>query len=278
MSFACKALLALLLTAAAAQAEPLLLPREGVPAGLKAHWFPLSGEAPRPAVLALHGCGGLYQKDGKTLDARYPVYVAELQALGAHVLLTDSWGSRSLGPQCATRYEERAVSVADRRADALAALAWLRQQPQVDATRIVLLGWSNGATTSLTVIDRRRQPPAPPLAAAVLYYPGCAKQLSIPAPKMPVLMQLGGADDWTPAAPCEQLAAQWQADGADVKRITHAGAYHGFDSERPVRFRSEVPNGLNSAGVHQGGDPAARAASLQALRSFFGRMLVVPPY
>ncbi len=147
----------------------------------------------------------------------------------------------------------------------------------MEATRIVLLGWSNGATTSLTVIDRRSQPPAPPLAAAVVYYPGCAKQLSIPAPKMPVLMQLGGADDWTPAAPCEQLAAQWQADGADVKRITYAGAYHGFDSERPVRFRSEVPNGVKAAGVHQGGDPAARAASFVALRDFLRSVFAQEP-
>ena len=276
MSSGCKAWLALLLVGSV-QAAPLELPNAPDQPVLKAHWFPLDAAGRHPTVLALHGCGGLYQKDGKTLDARYPSYVAEFKALGLQVLLPDSWGSRGLGAQCAVRYEERQASVADRRADALAALNWLRQQPSVDPERIVLLGWSNGATTSLTVIDRRREPAPPPLAAALLYYPGCAKQQKVPAPAMPVLMQLGAADDWTPAAPCEKLAARWSQAGAEVQRISYPGAYHGFDSERPVRFRPEVPNGVDAKGVHQGGDPAARLASFEAMRAFVRRVLLREP-
>ncbi len=272
MSSACKVAV-LLALAGATQAEPHQIPaRAGEPA-LQAHWYPLPGPQPQPAVLALHGCGGLYQRDGKTLDARYPAYRQFLAGLGVQLLLTDSWGSRGLGPQCSTPYAERKVSVAERRADALAALAWLRQQPGVDPARIALLGWSNGGTTALTLIDARREPKAPALAAAALYYPGCGKQLQAGAPAMPVLLQLGAADDWTPAAPCEQLAARWQAEGAAVQRISYAGAFHGFDSVRPVRLRTDVPNGVNPQGVHQGGDAAARAASFEALRLFLTQHL-----
>lgn len=272
MSSVCKVAVLLALSGAA-QAEPFQIPRpDGEPA-LLAHWFPLPGAAPRPAVLALHGCGGLYQRDGKTLDARYPEYRQRLAELGVQLLLTDSWGSRGLGPQCSTRYADRKVSVADRRQDALAALEWLRQQPGVDPARIALIGWSNGGTTGLTVIDSKRLPKAPALAAAALYYPGCAKLQKAGAPTLPLLLQLGAADDWTPAAPCEALATRWQSEGAAVQRISYAGAFHGFDSARPVKLRTDVPNGVKPGGVHQGGDPAARAASFEALRRFLTQHL-----
>lgn len=270
MSSACKALLALLLVGGA-QAESLQIPAGKT--ALQAHWYPLPGDAPKPAVLALHGCGGLYLKDGKTLAARYPEYQQMLAGLGVQLLLTDSWGSRGLGPQCGTKYAERKVSVEDRRADALNALEWLRRQPGVDPQRIVLMGWSNGATTSLTVADSRRSPKPAALAGVALYYPGCGKQLKAGAPAMPLLMQLGSADDWTPAAPCEALATRWQGEGADVERISHPGAFHGFDGSAPVKLRTDVPNGVDPKGVHQGGDPAARVASFAALRAFLIRTL-----
>ena len=79
VSSACKAALALWL-AGSVQAAPLELPDAPGQPALKAHWYPLDAEGRHPTVLALHGCGGLYQKDGKTLDARYPTYQAEFKA------------------------------------------------------------------------------------------------------------------------------------------------------------------------------------------------------
>ena len=81
MFSACKALLLGALVGAA-PAEPLQIPAGAGQATLVAHWYPLPGAAPKPAVLALHGCGGLYQRDGTTLDARYPAYRQLLAELG----------------------------------------------------------------------------------------------------------------------------------------------------------------------------------------------------
>lgn len=39
------------------------------------------------------------------------------------------------------------------------ALAWLAAQPQVDRQRGGVLGWSNGATTTLTLLEQRRAHP-----------------------------------------------------------------------------------------------------------------------
>jgi len=269
-----------LLFAGVAQAgmEPqeFQIPGAGSAKVLKVLWAPVDAE-PRPVVVALHGCGGLYRHDGHRLDARYPAYIERLHALGVHVLLPDSFGSRGLGAVCAERYADRQVSVADRRADVLAALEWLRQRPEVDASRLALLGWSNGATTALTVMDANRVPAPPPLAAVVMFYPGCAQQQRVKPLARSVLLQLGASDDWTPAAPCEQLARRWQAQGVSVQWDVYPGAYHGFDSTAAVRFRGDVPNGVDARGVHQGGQAQAAEASAQKLDAFLRAQLDLAP-
>ena len=256
--------------------------RIALPSGesLRAHWWPAEGPQaePRPAVVALHGCGGLYAQ-GDRLSQRYRETAARLHAAGYSVLLPDSFGSRGLRSLCGTRYGARDVTVAVRAQDARAAIAWLATQPGVDAKRIGMLGWSNGATTALNLLEQRRLHPAPgdvPLAGAALFYPGCGPLLRRQAElePAPLLMQLGALDDWTPAQPCIDFAALLQRrPGTDVTLKVYADSYHGFDGTDPVRLRADVPNGTSAQGVHQGGNPAARVESLAALDAFWGRTL-----
>lgn len=241
---------------------------------LTLHWAPLANDgAPHPVVVALHGCGGLYQRGTRMMEARFEVYVEQLHGLGFHVLLPDSFGSRGLSSLCTLRYGTRSVGIAQRRADVMDALAWLKGQAEVDSSRIALLGWDNGATTALSAMDARRQPAPPPLAAVALFYPACRRMEGVDARAGAVLLQLGGADDWTPPQPCEQLARRWRAAGRDVVLDVYPDAFHGFDSANPVRFRPEVPNGATTDGVHQGGNPEAAEASLARLAEFLGRHL-----
>lgn len=273
MFSACRAW-ALALLACAAQAEPVTLPATEQRPALQMHWLPKDAER-RPVVVALHGCGGLYQADGKTLASRYPEYTERLHALGAHVLLPDSFGSRGERSICSQKHQTRNIRVQDRRGDVLAALAWLRAQPQVDASRIALLGWSNGGSTVLSVLDAEQEPSPGPLAAAVMFYPGCGQYSHVNGRPVPVLMELGAADDWTPAAPCQRIAERWRAAGQDLTLHVHAGAYHDFDATRPVRFRADVPNGVKKNGVHQGGNPVAREAALHSLDAFLRQRLAL---
>jgi len=262
------------LAGAPARAETVTFPSQDG-AALKAHWLPAAEREPRPAIVALHGCGGLYRRDGITLDSRYAEYAARFAGAGYHVLLPDSFGSRGSGPICTIRNRERAITVETRRADALAAVQWLAQRPEVDAKRIVLLGWSHGAMTLLVALNSAR-PGAPAVAGAIAFYPGCSAALRAPfALDAPLLMLLGADDDWTAPAPCEQLVARTlQAQPqADIVLKVYAGSVHGFDSQRPVRFRADVPNGTDRAGVHQGGNPQARAAALLEMDQFLGRIL-----
>ena len=241
----------------------------GKPVQLQGFWF--AAKQPRaPAVVLLHGCGGPYDRRGG-LSERMRDYAALLNAQGMHALVLDSLTPRGEKELCTQRTGERRVTQANRRLDALAAVAWLAARPDVDAARIGLLGWSNGGSTVLAAINARhpdvakaRQQPA----FAVAFYPGCEAELKRGfQATVPLLMLVGEADDWTPAAPCHELASR--ASGVAPQIEGYAGAYHGFDSNAPLRLRLDVPNGVNPGqGVHVGGQPQAHAASRVRLLRF----------
>ena len=260
---------------------PSLDRRDDVPVSLPGFWFPVDGPAAgarAPAVLLLHGCGGPYDRTGQ-LSKRMGDYAALVNALGAHALVIDSLTPRGERELCTQRSGERAITQTHRRRDALGALQWLAAQPGVDAARLGLIGWSHGGSAVLATLQRGQAEVAASAvqpAFAVAYYPGCTDPLRQRwQPTTPLLMLLGGADDWTPAAPCEALARQ--AGGPPVQVETYPGAYHGFDGTAPVRLRREVPNGVQPGqGVHVGADVATRAASQERLRAYLRERFAKP--
>lgn len=247
----------------------------GKPVRLLGHWFAVpAGPARAPALVLLHGCGGPYDHSGG-LNERMRSHAALLNAQGAHALVLDSLTPRGEKELCTQKIGARRVTQANRRLDALAALAWLSQRSDVDPQRIGLLGWSNGGSTVLAAINARH----PAVAAssvkasfAVAFYPGCEAELKRGfESRTPLLMLVGEADDWTAAAPCHELAST-AAGPTRPELEAYAGAYHGFDSSAPLRLRKDVPNGVNPGqGVHVGGNPAAREASRLRLLKFLAQ-------
>lgn len=280
------------LPAAAEAAPPLdtLVPSletlaPGSPLRLPAAWFAAPVAGPAPALLLLHGCGGAYDGRGR-LGARYAELAAQLNAMGVHALVVDSFTPRGERQLCTQRYAARRITQAERRRDALGALAWLAAQPQVDALRVGLLGWSHGGSAVLAATNLRDaevraaagRGVRPSLAVA--FYPGCAADGQRGyTPSAPLLMLLGEADDWTPVAPCKALASAVDAAVAPVPQFeAYAGAYHGFDGTGPVRLRTDVPNGVQPGrGVHVGGDPQAREAARVRLETFLRQQWKLAP-
>jgi dienelactone hydrolase len=163
------------------------------------------------------------------------------------------------------------VTLANRRLDVLGAVAYLAERPDVDPKRIGLVGWSNGASTVLAATNLHHPDVAAATvkpAFAVAFYPDCAADLKRGyEPDAPLLMLLGQADDWTPAAPCRALARAAAEPRPQIE--VYAGAYHGFDDDTAVRIRKDIPNGLNPGqGVHVGGNGPARRASKARLLKF----------
>lgn len=224
---------------------------------------------PAPAVVLLHGCGGAWDARGK-LTRRYQDYAALFNGLGLHALVVDSLTPRYEKELCTQKVGKRRVTQTHRRLDALAALAYLGERAEVDAKRIGLVGWSNGGSTVLAATNLRHRDVQASLrpAFAVAFYPGCeSDQKRGYAPSAPLLILIGGADDWTPASACRALVAESAEPRPQIE--VYAGAWHGFDSEAPIRLRKDVPNGVRPGqGVHVGGDPAAWRASRERMRRF----------
>jgi dienelactone hydrolase len=253
---------------------------------LKGYWTPAaaghSAQGRTGAVMLLHGCGGPYQADG-ALSARMRSYTQRLNELGWSVLVLDSLTPRGERELCTQRAGSRRVTQANRRLDAWAGLTWMAAQPNVDANRLGMIGWSNGGSTVLAALQADRfasRPEGVPVPAfAVAYYPGCMELQRVrQRPVAPLLMQLGQSDDWTPAQPCLDWAQELKdAQGlrdADLEVALYPGAYHGFDGEGPVRLRRDVPNGVNPGqGVHVGGDPQARRSSQERLSQWLLRFV-----
>ena len=108
------------------------------------------GNGPFPAVVALHGCGGLYNSGG-AIRTVYRDWGQRLAAQGFAVVYPDSHAARALGNQCGVR--ARAARLArERIADANAARVWFAEQSWAARDRISLLGWSSGGITALWTV------------------------------------------------------------------------------------------------------------------------------
>ena len=264
-----------LMTGSALQAQtiidvPSLDFAEGRPLLLKAHWFAAPAPGDRPTLVLLHGCGGPRGRQG-ALSERLRDYAALLNAEGWHALVLDSFSARGVQQICTQKIASRSITQVQRRLDTLGALQWLAAQPGVDGARLALLGWLNGGSAVLATTNLRHPVVAASTLrprAAVAFYPGCEAELKRGyRPSTALLMQVGAADDWTPAAPCEALASAAAPPQPQID--VYPGAHHGFDSAAPLRHWAEVPNGAQrGAGVHLGGQPAARTASRDASLQF----------
>lgn len=265
--------LGLLAWAWAAAAQPAIPAEVSFPSldgtPLKAWLFKPAG-TPRGTVVALHGCGGLYAHTGKRqglLNARHQAMADLLVEQGYAALFPDSLTPRGERELCTQRYSDRRVDQTERRADALAAMAWAAQQGGAGPQRVALLGWSHGGSAVLSATDASRrdvhaQAVQPVLAVA--FYPGCSAPLKGNwKPSAPVLMLLGALDDWTPPEPCVALARR---SGSEVRLFEDS--HHDFDNPLPgVRLRTDVPNGVRPGqGVHAGQNAAAREAAYALLR------------
>lgn len=233
---------------------------------LKAHLRRPVTASPVPAIVGLHGCGGLFTASGK-LSAREAAWAELLVSDGYAVLFPDSFNPRGYREICTFAPADRPIRPRHRTADTAAAVGWLAAQPFIDAARIALLGWSHGGSTTLLAIEQGGKPilePAPKLAIA--FYPGCRQATDRPgyAPAIPLTILIGSADDWTPAAPCRTLA-----DKHPIRLIEYAGAVHGFDSPNtPRRTRTDVTGPVEGQkGVQVGTDPVARAAAIAEVRA-----------
>ena len=239
------------------------------------------GPGPFPAVVILHDCSGL----GPRSSGAPGRWARELVRRGYLVMLPDSFTPRGVPDGVCINPPPRGTDVGpDRRArDAYAALAQLRQRPDVDGRRVGVMGGSHGGSSTLATMRATGDASdTGGFTAAVALYPRCAAftgALGTYRPRAPLLILIGEADDWTPAEPCRTLAERAQRAGDPVAIKIYPGAHHSFDSPNPVRYVAARinPSAPTGRGATTGGNPAAWADSIQEVTAFFARHLAVVP-
>jgi dienelactone hydrolase len=245
--------------------------------------FRPEGAGPFPAVVAMHGCSGLIQSKGKMFE-RDAGWAHELRNRGFITLFVDSFGSRGVAAGCAAGSDPVAKPWAERTYDSYAGLAYLQGRADVIADRVGLIGWSHGGATVMFTVStqgkaRPSHLPHGDFRAAVAFYPGWCRAGWMPAnwaPAMPLLVVLGGADNWTVAAPCAAITQAAAKAGAPVETVIYPGAFHDFDGTNPLRAIT-LFEGSTSKIVMVGTNPEARVAVYKRVPEYFALHLTTGP-
>jgi len=263
-----------------------------------------SAQTPVPAVVFLHGAGGV-------IGNRGPRYGRQLAAMGIAALVVDSFAARR---DMAAGFVDRLLEITEVMlvADAYAALRFLDARPDVDATRTALVGFSYGGMASVFAayeqVAETLAPDGLRFAGHVAFYGPCIARFDrVETTGAPVLMLWGDGDAIVDPERCAEVADDLERGGSAVETISYSGAYHQWDGRRsaprtigrnlaPCRYRVDedgtawdqrhfvplinpffrkISLGLcsDADGYMIGRDDAVRARSDADLASFLNRAL-----
>jgi dienelactone hydrolase len=182
---------------------------------------------------------------------------------GYVTLQVDSFKPRGVTSVCAKEGKEAAEMLVRRVTDAYDAQHYLTGLPFVDSSRIAVMGWSNGAITTLNALYPKHDDP---FKAAVAMYPSCRKSLD--SLNAPLLILIGAKDDWTPAERCVTMMPSGKSS-FEVALQVYPDAYHAYDAiGKPHEVR-----GARGSSHHLEHNPAAMNDSVVRVKEFLGKYL-----
>jgi dienelactone hydrolase len=141
-----------------------------------------------------------------------------------------------------------------------AALVQLKQDPNVDTTRIAAIGYCFGGAVVLGMAQSGM-----PLMAVVSFHgamPAAAK-VDSGSVKARMLVLAGAADPMVPAAQVDSFVTRMKKAGANIDMVSYPGAMHGFTNPNADKF--------GMAGLKY--DAAADQQSWDAMLKLFGAVL-----
>lgn len=176
-----------------------------------------------PAVVLLHGCAG---GDGDNIERWARWFVAR----GYVAMAVYSLGPRGVSNICTLDGNVGEVSRLQRGRDAYGALEFLSGRPNVDPSRVLAMGWSDGGSTVLSVLSNDFHdfivPDSPKFRAGIALYPLC-RALNVER-YAPMIIIIGAADDYTYPELCEP-APSYLSGGRPIELLIIPGAHHAFD-------------------------------------------------
>ena len=202
------------------------------PVNILGHLFLPAGADKVPAVILIHGSGGVY-------PALLEYWAKQFNGAGMAAFVIDMFGPRGVG---STADDQSRVPFSADVADSFAALRLLATHPRIDRQRIAVMGFSRGGTAVLRsaverLIASQKLPDGLHYAAFIpTYAGGCSNIFRLVVrpgvfSKAPMLFIHGTADDYTPIQPCQDYADRIRAAGTPVEFVAIEGAHHKFDSD-----------------------------------------------
>jgi dienelactone hydrolase len=209
-----------------------------IESGVELH-IPEDAEGPAPVVLMFHGCAGprmAFQRQ----------WAKVMNEQGFAALIVDSTGPRGYSREeaLATVCEGQALLGQERAGDVLAAYEIVRADQRLDASRVILAGWSHGAWTVMDFLtmDMERFSPAGlsgdlapinGIGGVVLFYPYCGvgtlSRLREWAQRPPSLALIAGSDEVVDGPECAALLEKRASAGYDIQLTVYQDANHVFD-------------------------------------------------
>ncbi|MCG8443299.1 MAG: dienelactone hydrolase family protein [Caulobacterales bacterium] len=242
---------------------------EKLSAGLELR-LPENADGPAPAILLFHGCGGLYMEDGSR-KAVMDEYAAVANERGVAVVIVDSFTPRGIDYQTALRQVCSGLRLRgrDRAHDVEAALAFAREQPEIDASRLALAGWSHGGWTVMESLimfgdeDGDAKVEAVSDEASVLAgvnsvyltYPYCGFLTRAHERAwgggLKIRVILAGDDTLSKNERCRSAVKEARSVGADVSVHVFDGMTHAFDEAEHHEDSTFVYDEAASARAHE---------------------------
>lgn len=241
---------------------------------LRAWYFASDIASPTHAgVVMLHGCAGVYSysKPNSSYSNLQKIFVewgSRLSAAGYSALLIDSYTARGAPQNQCGNGVAGTDEVVDRAFDAIAGFHTLSETPgyRVDPARVAVLGWSQGGSTAMSVLEISTWPAVFKLGIA--FYPACGLKnayggisASTYAPYSPLHLLFGTADAFFTNGYCQTRRQRAVGLGAvEFMPIwAYADANHSFD------YCTAVSTGCTSADT-----AAKRAADPRAMQILAG--------
>jgi dienelactone hydrolase len=202
--------------------------KDGIAVTLAAYLrLPTIGPEKLPAVILLHGSGGL-----GGLGLPIEEWAKELNEIGVATFALDSFSGRGL---VTVNTDQTLLGRFAMVMDAYRALGHLASHRQIDPKRIAVMGFSRGGTSalysSMTRFQRLHGSAGAQFAAHVGMYGSCDIRLRNDDDiAKPVRLLRGLADDWSSVAACRDYVDRLSKAGKDIRLIEYPDAHHLFDS------------------------------------------------
>jgi dienelactone hydrolase len=186
--------------------------------------LPLNAPAKMPAVILVHGSGGI--------GAGPDFWARAFNEIGVAAFILDSFSGRGIVSTVEDQDQLGSISMM---ADAYRALGVLAAHKRIDPNRIAVMGFSKGAVASVFSAMERFHAgygQGNRFAAHIGLYTPCnvAYEGDTKLTGAPVRLFHGISDDYVNIVPCREYIARLKTAGVDATLTEYPDSHHGYDS------------------------------------------------